>query len=241
MHIARKWGVSLQTHINAGTLYLCNDLSAPLLSTSSASITDSSAASSPADLDCAFRSSVDATDAAPSALSSWVRSLLELRVRHSSLCLLVDQLDWLALHAAHTAAPEKEAVDAIITLQQRLAEMDEEDRQSATAAAASPIAASSAAAAASSPALRRSSLFLVSHGDVAVSPAHSLLRRHATSFVRLSGLSTGWTAEVTGVLSVQQQRRTDGWWTTPQRAHYKLTDTGFKLATPGNNTALLEQ
>jgi hypothetical protein len=242
VHIARKWGVSLQTHINAGTLYLCNDLSAPLLSaSSSSSVTAASAASSSADFDRAFRTSSDAADAAPSALSSWVRALLSLRARHSSLLLLVDQWDWLALHATHTGAPEREAVDAIVTLQQRLAEMDEEDRQWADAAAAASPAAAAASSASSSSLLRRSSLFLVSHGDVAVSPAHSLLRRHATSFVRLSGLSTGWTAEVTGVLSVQQQRRTDGFWTPPQRAHYKLTDTGVKLATPGNNTALLEQ
>jgi hypothetical protein len=239
VHIARKWGVSLQTHINAGTLHLCNDLSAPL-GPVSPSAADSSAASSSADFDRAFRTSSDAADATPSALSSWVRSLLSLRARHSSLLLLVDQLDWLALHATHTATAEREAVDAIVTLQQRLAEMDEEDRQraDAAAAAASP---TPTAAASSSLHRRRSSLFLVSHGDVAVSPSHSLLRRHATSFVRLSGLSTGWTAEVTGVLSVQQQRRTDGWWAPPQRAHYKLTDTGVKLATPGNNTALLEQ
>jgi hypothetical protein len=236
VHIARKWGVSLQTHINAGTLYLCNDLSAPLLSaSSSSSVTAASAASSSADFDRAFRTSSDAADAAPSALSSWVRALLSLRARHSSLLLLVDQWDWLALHATHTGAPEREAVDAIVTLQQRLAEMDE-DRQRADAAAAAASASSASASL-----HRRSSLFLVSHGDVPVSPSHSLLRRHATSFVRLSGLSTGWTAEVTGVLSVQQQRRTDGFWTPPQRAHYKLTDTGVKLATPGNNTALLEQ
>jgi len=253
-HIARKWGVSLPAHTAAGSLYLCSDLAAPL----AAAAADASAAASaapvagestaavanavaphPGRYDGHFRTVVPSGSAfssggaaaTPSALSAWVRSLLSLRTRHSSLTVLVDQLDWLSLHAE---GAEMEALDALVTLQHRLADMDDEEREKATAAA-------SGVPSSQSPSFRRSSLLLVSHGDIVASPAHSLLRRHASTFVRLSGLSTGWSAEVSGVLTVQHQRRADGFWAPPQRAHYKLTDTGVKLAAPGHSTALLEQ
>lgn len=228
-------GVQLSNHIAAGSLYMINDLSAPLEAPAAAVSAAAPAASESFDeyLDRCFRTggaSTDAVAAKPSSLQTWVASLLQLRARHSSLCLLVDDLQW--LHA-HSDGGDMSVLDAIVTLQQRLADADDADRAAVAAAAGSTVGAAAAAPASSS-------LLLVAHGDVATSPVHTLLRRHASTFVRLSALQTGWSKDVSGVMSVQQQQRETAFWSPVQRAHYKLTDSTIKLAAPGHSTDTLE-
>ena len=244
--IARKWGVALEDkHAHTATqtveIHLSNDLGAAIRSeaesaeqpqTDHAPSDLTAAASLDAFLDRSFRVESAASPASapslgvgpfgdsPSAtsasslpsvaspLSRWVSSVLRLRSRHSSLLVVVDSLEWLC---AHASGREIEVADALATLRRRLAEMD----------AAECVCPQS-----------RSSLLLVCQGDAltAASPAHSLLRRSAATFIRLRALRTGWTAEVSGVITVQQQAADSGYWTPARSAQYKIYDSNVKLA-----------
>lgn len=184
----------------------------------------------------------------PTPLHSFLARIMHLRNQHSALLVLIDDLQWLNLHAS---GGELEVYDAIVALQNALARADGAGAPAAgaavattpstTAAAFSLPSTTAAAVSASAGLALPSGLLVVTHGDVPVSPTQSLLRRRCTTFLRLSALQTGYTKEITGVLTAQQHHRTTDYWTPMQRAHYKLTDSHVTISAPGHSSSTLRQ
>lgn len=191
-----------------------------------------------------------ANDESSSPLTSFIKQIRELRLRHSSLLILIDDLHSLTLHAN---ASEMDVLDAIVTIQMELAAADAKSHASsqlsstplpsAPAAAFTidlPSAVASVIPTSSSP--LPSSIVLVSHGDVCVTPLVSLLRRHSSTFIRLNPLHTGYTKEISGVMTIQHHDTQAGdYWTPIQRVHYKLHESHVKISLPGHSSSTLQQ
>jgi hypothetical protein len=236
-------GVALPTLQAAGSLYIVEHIAAdwaarnastnllqqqqqPVLQT----FTPAASSPSAADLDTWFPNEDMSKSGgnAASALRRFCSQVVQVRARHSSLLLLIDDSQHLALHAN---GGEMELYDALVALQVQLARMD----------AASEVTESTAVPPSASTAPLPSSLLLVAHGDVPVSPVLSLLRRRASSFVKLQPLQTGYTKEITGVVSAQQHDIASGVWTTIQRMHYKLSESSVHITVPGHSSSTVHQ
>lgn len=235
-HIARKWGVALPSLERDGSLYLLDDLHSP----AAASAAASTAALSAAQLDDWFQTAADESTQPTSPLHAFVERLIELRRRHSSLLVVVDDLQWLFLHSGDGG--DISVLDAIAALQQAIAEEDRKDEthnRPTTSLHGSNASPSSSFASLPSPspaASLPSGLVVVSHGDLAATPVVSLLRRRSSTFIRLSALQTGYAHEISGVMSVQQQDLSSAHWTALQRWHYKLADSHVRISAPGHSS-----
>lgn len=233
-------------------MYLLDDLSVDPTVPSATATSD--AATSDAQLDAWFGVASNPSTAGPSTFQSFVARMQSLRRRHSSLLILVDDLHTLFLQS-HSG--ELDVFDGIVSLQSWLAAADAaapntntttvtHQAPSATATATSFFtvdgsAPTPASTSTSAPVALPSGLVLVAHGDLPVTPVQSLLRRHASTFIKLSALQTGYTKEISGVISVQQHQVTTDYWTPIQRSHYKIAESHVKISAPGHSSSTLQQ
>jgi hypothetical protein len=244
-HSCSSQGIPFAPLQASNSLYLIEDLSQDPTNAAA-----STAAASAAQLDAWFQTgTAEAAWNTPSPLHAFLSRVVALRRRHSALLVLIDDLHWLNLHAT---GGELEVYDAIVALQAALAQVDAEAAATAPPAAAPAVVAraafsldTSSTASAAPPAAASgtlsSSLLVVTHGDVPVSSTLSLLRRQSSTFIKLSALQTGYTKEISGVLTAQQHHRTTDFWTPMQRSHYKLTDSQVKISAPGHSSSTLQQ
>jgi len=247
--IARKWGLNLASLHSQGELYLMQDMEedeAQMRETSrwnggvaNASVGGDEKTSLDrydAQLDRWFdveEKTCDDDDAASTAgpahrrrtpLSSFLSRLLSLRRRHESLCILIDDWNWIIAHTTSsiptfgggpdraTVDAEMEALDGLMALKQRMEDMERKRNDTTTFAARTSSSTSSFALSSSPPVAPQplpSSLLLAVAGDLAFSPVHLLLRRHSSTLLRLSPLQTGWDKEISGVLTVVKRKGFD--------------------------------
>lgn len=234
----------------SNSLYLIDDLAHdPTAAAAATPDEQQQPPSMQAQLDAWFQTgAAEPASDATSPLHTFLTRLVHLRSRHSALLVLVDDLHWLNLHARDG---ELEVYDAIVALQAALAQADAARASTAAPAEAAPAATARAAfsldatggttAATGASGSLPSGLLLVTHGDVPVTPSLALLRRQASTFIKLSALQTGYTKEISGVLTAQQHHRATDYWTPTQRSHYKLTDSHVKISAPGHSSSTLQQ
>ena len=261
----RVQGIPLAPLQSRGCLYILSDLT---VNSSPANLADTAANLTPlpahpanfvaptaSQLDEWFQIENNASEGSSSSsstaspLQSFLQHLLDLRRRHSSLLLLVDDLQWLFTHSTR----EMEVLDAVATLQMAFGQADRDAATAAsTPAKATPSASTTAAAftidgngsstsSSTSNTPLPSGIVLVVHGDLPVSPVLSILRRHSSTFIKLNALQTGYTKEISGVITVQQHHLASDYWTPIQRSHYKLTEANVKISAPGHSSSTLQQ